>query len=92
MKALSLLLGGLFILLQMKLWWGDGSIRQVRVLQREVSSQEEKVETLKSRNQLLEAEVQDLKYQLSALEEKARTGLGMIRKGETFYQYSMDDP
>jgi len=36
--------------------------------------------------------VQDLKYQLSALEEKARTGLGMIRKGETFYQYSMDDP
>jgi cell division protein FtsB len=37
----------------------------------------------------LEAEVQDLKHQRHALEERARTDLGMIRQGETFFQYSL---
>ena len=75
----------------MKLWVGEGSILHVRTLKQEVALQEAKVATLKARNQTLEAEVQDLKYRLGAIEERARTGLGMIQQGEIFYQYSPQD-
>ena len=82
----------LLILLQIKLWHGDGSILQVHSLRQEIAVQEEKIVTLKQRNQTLEAEVQDLKHRLSAVEERARTDLGMIRQGESFYQYSDKPP
>ena len=77
------------LLLQLKLWVGDGSMLHVHALKKEVDLQQQKVEELKERNQTLEAEVQDLKNHLTALEERARTDLGMIRQGETFYQYSI---
>jgi len=88
-KPVAIILTILLILLQVRLWIGDGSITQVRALSKEVALQQEKVEKLKERNQTLEAEVQDLKHRLHALEERARTDLGMIRQGETFYQYSL---
>lgn len=89
MKLLVPLLMALLVLLQIRLWVGDGSIAHVKTLHKEVSVQQEKVEKLKERNLTLEAEVQDLKLRLHALEERARTDLGMIRKNETFYQYSI---
>lgn len=89
MKPVAIILTILLIGLQLRLWIGDGSITQVRALSKEVALQQEKVEKLKERNQTLEAEVQDLKHRLHALEERARTDLGMIRQGETFYQYSL---
>lgn len=89
MKPVAIILTIMLILLQVRLWIGDGSITQVRALSKEVALQQEKVEKLKERNQTLEAEVQDLKHRLHALEERARTDLGMIRQGETFYQYSL---
>ncbi len=89
MKPVAIILTILLIGLQVRLWIGDGSITQVRALSKEVALQQEKVEKLKERNQTLEAEVQDLKHRLHALEERARTDLGMIRQGETFYQYSL---
>lgn len=64
---------------------------QVRALKQEVALQHEKAEKLRERNQILEAEVQDLKHRLGAVEERARTDLGMIRQGETFYQYSISE-
>lgn len=87
-KVLSFILVVFFVLLQIRLWRGDGSLAQVNALEQEVAVQELKVKGLQERNQTLEAEVQDLKHRLGALEERARTDLGMIRKGETFYQYS----
>lgn len=89
MKYLTVLLIGLLIVLQIRLWRGDGSLAQVRHLRQEISVEQEKVTALKERNQTLEAEVQDLKNRLSALEERARSDLGMIRKNETFYQHSV---
>ncbi len=89
MKYLTVLLIGLLIVLQIRLWRGDGSLAQVRHLRQEISVEQEKVTALKERNQTLEAEVQDLKNRLSALEERARSDLGMIRKNETFYQHSI---
>lgn len=89
MNYLVITLVTLTLLLQLRLFKGDGSITQVRALQQEVALQQDKVSALKERNSTLEAQVQDLKNQLSALEENARADLGMIRQGETFYQYSL---
>ena len=88
MKYLVAVLAVLLMVLQFRLWKGDGSLAQVRHLRHEISGQQERVEALKERNQTLEAEVQDLKNRLSALEERARSDLGMIRSSETFYQHS----
>ena len=77
----------LFIaILQLRLWYGEGSYLQVKALQKEVDKQRAQAESLQERNQTLEAEVQDLKHRLGAIEERARTDLGMIRQNETFYQ------
>lgn len=81
---------GLILLLlglQYPLWLGDGSFRTIWK-QRVFLAQERKTqESLKVRNLSLEAEVQDLKGGLEALEERARQELGLIKPGETFYQW-----
>jgi cell division protein FtsB len=76
----------LLVLLQYKLWLGDGGTREVARLREEISAQRAENEQLKVRNRTLAAEVQDLKKGTTAIEERARTDLGMVGKGETFYQ------
>jgi len=76
----------LLVLLQYRLWFGDGSVREVAQLQTQISSQEEQNARLRERNRTLAAEVQDLKKGTTAIEERARTDLGMVGKSETFYQ------
>ncbi len=76
----------LLVYLQGTLWFGEGGLTEVRGLERSVETQRDEVEQLRQRNQALEAEVEDLKTGLEALEERARSELGMIREGETFYQ------
>ncbi len=78
----------LFIVLQLRLWVGDGGIKKVSRLKAELQRETEMASALKERNKTLEAEVQDLKVRLGALEERARTDLGMIRESETFFQYA----
>lgn len=86
MKFVTLLLCILLILLQYRLWIGNGSLTEVRHL--EQVKQQQKIENrqLKERNQAIAAEVQDLKHGYDAIEERARSELGMIKQGETFYQ------
>ncbi|WP_421621108.1 cell division protein FtsB [Alkalilimnicola ehrlichii] len=79
-------LTALLLWLQGLLWFGEGGLNDVRELSRSVEAQRQEVDRLRQRNQALEAEVNDLKTGLEALEERARSELGMIRKGETFYQ------
>jgi cell division protein FtsB len=76
----------LLVLLQYRLWFGDGSVREVAQLQAQISSQEEQNARLRERNRTLAAEVQDLKKGTTAIEERARTDLGMVGRSETFYQ------
>jgi cell division protein FtsB len=76
----------LLLLLQYRLWLGDGGTREVSRLREEISSQRAENAQLKVRNRTLAAEVQDLKKGTTAIEERARTDLGMVGKGETFYQ------
>ena len=86
MRWLIWLLVVLLVLLQYKLWVGDGSFAEVWDLYQQVETQRDENQQLRERNQALEAEVQDLKQGLGAIEERAREELGMVKEGETFYQ------
>ncbi len=86
MRVLIGVLLALLFWLQYRLWIGEGSLAEVHHLQREIVAQRQDIAGLRQRNQTLEAEVQDLKHGLEALEERARVELGMIRDGEVFYQ------
>jgi cell division protein FtsB len=91
MRALLWLLVILLVLLQYRLWVGDGSLAEVWRLYQQVEAQRAENQRLLERNQALEAEVKDLKQGLDAIEERAREELGMIKKGESFYQI-IDEP
>ncbi len=75
-----------FLVLQYRLWFGDGSLSEVVQLSAELEIQKQKLKLLEERNRKLEAQVLDLQNGFDAYEEKARNDLGMIKKGETFYQ------
>ncbi|KAA2285766.1 cell division protein FtsB [Arenimonas fontis] len=74
------------VALQAKLWWGEGGMAEVEALQERVDEQRRENARLKQRNDALSAEVEDLKSGEAAIEERARSELGMIRPGETFYR------
>ena len=78
---LLLLLAGL----QLRLWAGQGSLAHVKRLEDEIAAQEVENATLEQRNDVLVREVDELKTGMDAVEERARSELGMIREGETFY-------
>ena len=85
MKGLSFVLVVLIGLLQYPLWLGKGSWLQVWEFGRQLTTQQEINEKLKTRNAALDAEVRDLKQGYEAIEERARTELGMIRQDEIFF-------
>jgi cell division protein FtsB len=86
MKFLAAGLLLLLVFLQYRLWLGEGGMREVAQLRGEITAQREENALLRERNRTLAAEVQDLKKGTTAIEERARTDLGMIGQGETFYQ------
>lgn len=86
MKIAVVALSILFVILQIKLWAGSGSVRDIWRLNETVAHQQHENNTLNERNNALQAEVQDLKTGYAAVEERARTELGMIKSDETFYQ------
>jgi cell division protein FtsB len=86
MKILIAVLVALLILLQYRLWLGDGSVRTAIQLKQQISAQQAQNQKLVEQNQMLLAEVQDLKSGKQAVEERARNDLGMVKKDETFYQ------
>lgn len=84
MKTIIIIMAVMLLLLQSKLWFGDASVRDVITLKQTVKEQQLKNEQVKQRNAVLAAEVEDLKTGLEAIEERARSELGMIKKDETF--------
>lgn len=86
MRLLVIILTGLLLLLQFRLWTGEGSLADVWQINQDVLAQRSENERLKARNLALEAEVNDLKEGTAAIEERARSELGMIKDGETFFQ------
>lgn len=90
LRLVTIGLIALLIVLQYPLWFGNGGVLAVRELKKEIAAQREENAKLRERNQALAAEVVDLKQGLAAIEERARVELGMIKKGETFYQVIED--
>ncbi len=86
MRILALALAALILLLQYPLWLGKGGWLRVWDLDRQVRSQQERNAGLQSRNEVLDAEVRDLKQGVDAIEERARYDLGMIKQDEIFFQ------
>lgn len=86
MRMFAALLLVVLLLLQYRLWFGDGSLIKVWQLKQAIAAQQTENQRLNERNRALEAEVRDLKEGVAAIEERARTELGMIKDGETFYQ------
>src|SRR5438094_6054629 len=86
MKWLAAALGLVVALLQYRVWVSDNGVHEVDRLQRAVATQGSSNEQLAERNRQLAAEVRDLKTGMDALEERARSDLGMIARNETFYQ------
>jgi len=85
MKWLWLTLFLLIVVLQYRLWVGEGSYAQVWTLQQQIDEQKAANQLLADRNSTLDAEVIDLKSGNEAIEERARNHLGMIHKDETFF-------
>lgn len=86
MRILIVVLIILFLTLQYRLWFGDGGLRNVIILRKQVAEQRAMNDKLQERNKVLMAEIQDLKSGRQAIEEHARNDLGMVKNGETFYQ------
>ncbi|QYZ67101.1 MAG: cell division protein FtsB [Gammaproteobacteria bacterium (ex Lamellibrachia satsuma)] len=86
MRILVAILLLLLAFLQYRLWVGEGSLAEVNNLENEITRQEAALVDLKKRNRALQAEVEDLRSGSAALEERARSELGMIKEGEIFYQ------
>lgn len=86
LRILMLLLFAMLVVLQYRLWVGEGSLSELHLLKQEIAEQKGELQQMHRRNQALQAEVDDLKQGLEAIEERARNELGMIREGETFYQ------
>lgn len=86
MKALTIILVVLIALLQYPLWLGKGSWLRVWNVSQQVEEQKEQNNKDKQRNDALRADVRDLKQGNEAVEERARSELGMIKSDEVFYQ------
>ena len=86
LRYVALILLIVLIGLEVKLWAGQGGMAEVWRLEKSVAEQKAKNEELKARNDALAAEVENLKTCDEAVEERARSELGLIKPGETFYQ------
>lgn len=86
MRILVVVLLAICAVLQYRFWFGNGGVEDVWSLREQIATQRHENEQLRERNRALVAEVQDLKKGTSAVEERARTDLGMVANGETFYQ------
>ena len=80
------------VLLQYRLWLSDDGVRELARLSEAVEQQKADNAEAVERNKQLVAEVADLKAGLAAIEERARSELGMIGRNETFYQVVPNRP
>ena len=82
----------LILLWQYPLWLGKGSWIKVWEVDRQLEAQKKVNQQTRARNAVLDAEVRDLKQGTEAIEERARSDLGMIKPGEVFFQVVGEHP
>ncbi|MBA4697066.1 MAG: septum formation initiator family protein [Legionella sp.] len=88
MRLLTYFLILAIVLLHYKLWLSNDSVLHLRQSQQRLAQQQQANEKQTQRNQAMIAEIIELKQGEQALEEQARFALGMIKSGETYYQFS----
>ena len=86
LRWLALAFVALIVVLQYPMWLGKGGWLQVREFDRQLAAQKEANAKLKVRNDALDADVRDLKAGVEAIEERARSELGMVKQDEVFFQ------
>jgi cell division protein FtsB len=86
LRIVAGLLFAALLVLQYRIWASPGGMREVWRLERAIEAQIAENERLAERNRTLAAEVRDLKEGKKAIEERARTDLGMVKVNETFFQ------
>jgi cell division protein FtsB len=86
MRLLKVFLLVLLVALQYRLWFGKNSLPEYWNLQEDVARQEQTNQNLRQRNQVLIADIEDLREGEVALEERARNELGLIKQDETFFR------
>lgn len=92
MRWISLILVALLVLLQYPLWLGKGGWLKVWDLDQQVEAQKQLNQKTQTRNAILDAEVRDLQQGTEAIEERARSELGMVKHDEVFFQIIGDSP
>ena len=92
MQILVAALIAVLVFLQYLLWIAEDGVRQTYALRVAIQVQTEENAESNERNRALEADVKDLKNGLSAIEERARSEMGMIRRDETFYRILEQSP
>jgi cell division protein FtsB len=95
MKKSNAIIIGLLVLLalvQIKLWFGEGSLEDRASLLREIDEQQSANDRLEARNEVVELEIEEFREDPeAAIEERAREELGLIKEGETLYLLIEDD-
>jgi cell division protein FtsB len=92
LRPVTLILAAIILLLQYPLWLGKGSWLKVWDIDRQVDAQKRINQQTSMRNAALDAEVRDLKNGTEAIEERARTDLGMLKRDEIFFQIIGQNP
>jgi len=86
MRWFIAILAVLVLVLQYRIWIAPDGAREVLQMRSSVAAQRAENQQLEQRNRQLAAEVRDLKQGFGALEERARSELGLIAGNETYYQ------
>lgn len=84
-QILSLGMLALLVSLQYRLWIGEGSLAHASNLKDQVEVMSAGNDSMRQRNVILKAEIMDLREGLDAIEEKARSEYGLIKRNETFF-------
>ncbi len=92
MRILLLILLSLIALMQYSLWLGKGGWLQVRDLDKQIKAQQQANQKMQERNAAIDADVKDLKQGYAAIEERARSKLGMVKDDEIFFQVIKSSP
>ena len=92
MRILLLILLSLIALMQYSLWLGKGGWLQVRDLDKQIKAQQQANQKMQERNAAIAADVKDLKQGYAAIEERARSKLGMVKDDEIFFQVIKSSP
>ncbi len=92
MRILLLILLSLIALMQYSLWLGKGGWLQVRDVDKQIKAQQQANQKMQERNAAIDADVKDLKQGYAAIEERARSKLGMVKDDEIFFQVIKSSP